>query len=79
MNERRVSNERKRNETNDKPIEPVDSVEDLLKQQLFVRRPVIKKQRPSRCIPTLLKLKTKTDYLKDTESVEFDKKFFINR
>ena len=79
LNEKRVSNERKRNETNDKPIEPADSVEDLLKQQHFVRRPVIKKQRPSTCIPTLLKLKTKTDHLKGTESVEFDKKFFINR
>jgi hypothetical protein len=46
---------------------------------MHVKHLVIKKQRPSMCIPTLLKLKTKTDHLKGTESVEFDKKFFINR
>lgn len=60
-------------------LQSTESLEELLKKQLTVRRPTIKKQRPATCIPTLLQLKTKTDHLKGTESVEFDKKFFINR
>ncbi|XP_052105429.1 uncharacterized protein LOC127738283 [Mytilus californianus] len=77
---KRLANERKIYDTKHNNVnESTDSLEDLLRKQLTVRRPVIKKQRPATCIPTMLQLKTKTDHLKGTESVEFDKKFFINR
>lgn len=78
LNEKRFSDGRKKYEMTDKASESTDSLEELLRNQLSVRRPTLK-QRPATCIPTFLKLKTKTDHLKETDSVEFDKKFFINR
>lgn len=82
LSAKRFANERRHLTLDSKyrqDVESTESLEELLRKQLTVRRPTIKKQRPATCMPSLLQLKTKTDHLKGTESVEFDKKFFINR